>query len=96
MKNLLKILIIILALSVNAEAQGYRDPNVAIYEAMRPMLEGQAYVPPQRIIIQHERVIPYYPNTVPAYNPEALRQAEQNLKEALDKVNKPVEYDFEK
>jgi hypothetical protein len=96
MKSAIKILIIILILSVNVEAQGYRDPNVAIYEAMRPMLEGNNYVPPQRIIIQHESVAPSYYVPPRQYNPEALRQAEQNLKEALDKVNKPIEYDFEK
>ena len=93
--NIIKITIIILILAFNVEAQGYRDPNVAIYEAMRPMLEGQAYVPPQRIIIQQERVIPYYPNTVPAYNPQEYQRAKENLERSLKEVNK-LEYDFEK
>ena len=100
MINIIKLSLIILILAFNVEAQGYRDPNVAIYEAMRPMLEGQAYVPPQRIIVQHERVIPYYGNTapgyLPGYNPQELRQAEKNLADALKEVNKPIEYDFEK
>lgn len=95
--NIIKLTLIILILAFNAEAQGYRDPNVAIYEAMRPMLEGQAYVPPQRIIIQHERVIPYYGNTnpgyLPGYNPQEHQRAKENLERSLKEVNK-LEYDF--
>jgi len=99
MIDIIKLCLIILILSVKVEAQGYRDPNVAIYEAMRPMLEGNNYVPPQRIIIQQERIIPYYGNTapgyLPGYNPQDLKQAEERLDKALKEVNK-LEYDFEK
>ncbi len=87
--NIIKLTLIFLLLAIKVEAQGYRDPNVAIYEAMRPLLEGQNYVPPQRIIIQQERIAPIYEQRyIPIYTQDEHKDAERKLNEALKELNR--------
>jgi hypothetical protein len=95
----IRMLLLTLLLTGTAEAQGYRDGNVAIYEAMRPMLEGSNYVPPQRIIIQHDYntysggvqplVVPNYNAYVqsPSFS-EEVRKINENLEKELSALGK--------